>query len=66
MADKKTKCFIQIITPMMGYQNGDVVPVSIDENGRIKDDFWRRRVADAKNDGCVKVLKNPPKKRKAD
>lgn len=46
------------------YKAGSVVSVKADENGNVRDHYWKRRLEDAKIDGCVELVKQEPKKKK--
>ncbi len=45
-----------------GYPTGQVVTVEVDEHGTPFEELWRRRLKDAKIDGCVEVVpdEEPP------
>lgn len=40
---------------MPGFKAGSVVTVEVDANGVPVDQFWRRRVRDAKIDNCISL-----------
>ena len=42
-----------------GYAPGRVVSVEVDEHGTPLEEQWRRRLKDAKIDGCVEVVSDP-------
>lgn len=51
-----------------GYSEGQVLTLPCDEKGTVKDRFWRRRLKDAKRDGCCEIVtatKPKPKARAA-
>lgn len=37
---------------------GDVIEVPVSPQGTLKIKYWRRRLADAKTDKCVEILKD--------
>ncbi len=39
-----------------GFAAGQEVPVTVDDEGTPLDQFWRRRLRDAKRDQCCEVL----------
>lgn len=47
--------------PLLGHPVGSVVEVAAKADGSPAELFWRRRVRDAKTDGCVTVLTDEPK-----
>lgn len=48
-----------------GLKPGDTRPIEVDKNGTPIDRDWRRRMNDAKIDGCISVVKETkPKKSK--
>ena len=48
-----------------GYPAGQVVAVEVDEHGTPLEELWRRRLKDAKIDGCVEVVPDPQPEPKA-
>lgn len=40
-------------TPLRGYKAGQKLNLEVDENGTPIDKYWRRRLRDAKIDGCI-------------
>lgn len=57
---------IEIVHGFFHHKNGDVVKLDTVAPGVPKDIYWRRRIRDAKTDGCIKVLKPAKKNRKVD
>ena len=48
---------IRINTTLPGYGvAGDVVTVMTDHRGTVMNRFWRRRLRDAKHDGCCELI----------
>jgi len=46
-----------------GYQPGQVIDAALDREGVLIDKFLRRRLADARFDNCIQIVK--PKKQSA-
>lgn len=44
-------------------RHSGVVTLVLDENGKVKSKFWRRRLKDAEIDNCVEII-NTKSKRK--
>jgi len=51
--------FLRVRGPVPGHRVGDVVRVPTDEEGTPLELAWRRRLQDAKLDGCVEVVEDP-------
>lgn len=51
---------IKVNRRLPGYRVGQVVEVKADAEGTPLDQFWRRRLRDARMDGCCEVVA-PPK-----
>ena len=45
-----------------GLKPGDKKEIEVDDNNVPKDQQWRRRLKDAKVDGCVELMKTKKKK----
>lgn len=52
-------------TPLRGHDAGAEIRVKTDKNGTVIDPYWRRRLRDSKVDGCVELVDNKKKARKA-
>lgn len=50
------KIRIQVNVNLPGHAQGQIVEVSCDAHGNPLDLYWRRRLRDAKRDGCVEVV----------
>jgi len=48
---------LRVLKPLPGRRAGEVVRVEADENGTPLSREWRRRLRDAKTDGCVEVVR---------
>jgi len=48
---------IRVNKPVDGFKEGDEVKVTTDDAGIPLDRSWRRRLADAKQDGCCEIVK---------
>jgi flagellar basal body L-ring protein FlgH len=48
---------IKVTKNMSAYKVGDIITVPIDEKGTPKSLFWRRRLKDAKMDGCCEIVR---------
>ncbi len=53
---------IQVKKQMANHSVGDIVHLDADDNGVPIDFFWRRRLRDAKMDGCCEIMKSVPSK----
>lgn len=53
---KLNRLTIKINGTIVGYQKGQEVSVSADENGTPYDQFWRRRLKDAEIDNCCEIV----------
>lgn len=47
---------LQVNIAMNGYKVGDKIKLKTDSNGIILDTFWRNRLKDASQDGCVEIF----------
>lgn len=52
---------IEIVHGFTKHEAGDIVKVETVAKGVPKDVYWRRRIRDAKIDGCIKIV-GPVKK----
>lgn len=52
---------LKINSPHLGYSIGTEVDVEVNKQKVPLSRFWRRRLADAKTDNCVEVVKKPSK-----
>lgn len=46
---------------LRGHPAGRILRTPCDDNGVVINFFWRRRVEDSENDGCLEVLRKIPK-----
>lgn len=51
---------IRVKHGIAGRESGEVVKVEARENGDPEDLFWRRRLRDARVDGCCEVVEDEP------
>ena len=58
MEDKMAQVMIRNKSdvPLHGLQPGKVIQIEVKGNGSPKDKHWRRRLRDAKIDGCVEIV----------
>lgn len=54
---------IKINHGIAGRREGDIINVE-SKDGVPRDNFWRRRLRDAKRDNCCEVVKSSPPKKK--
>ena len=47
---------VRVNKALPGYSAGTVVPVECDDAGVPLEEFWRRRLNDAKIDGCCELV----------
>lgn len=55
---------ILVKTPLLNHKANAVITVDADENGKPLDNYWRRRLRDAKIDNCCEIVVPEPKKTK--
>lgn len=55
---------LKINSSLKAHKIGDIIAVPVDENGNIIDNYWRRRLLDAKIDNCVEIFKEKIAKNK--
>jgi len=58
---KKRTIRLQINKPLQGLQKGATIKLVADENSLPVDNYWRRRLKDADQDGCVEILASKKK-----
>lgn len=56
---KKVKFIVK--ADIHGYKSGQTVLIEMDKNGTPIDRLWRRRLKDAKIDGCIVEAPQPKK-----
>lgn len=54
---------LKINTPLRGHQEGAVIRIKTDKGVIPVDGYWRRRLNDAKTDGCVELIGAKTKKK---
>jgi hypothetical protein len=59
------KIRVSILKNIPGHVKGQIVEVAVDGKGIPLDRAWRRRLADAKTDSCIEIMK-PSEKIDAD
>lgn len=59
-----SKIKIQVNHGLADYDDGEIVEVEAMETGEPAELFWRRRLRDAKVDGCCEVVQEPKKSRR--
>ena len=52
------------VVPLFKLKPGGSMQIDVDENGIPLDMHWRRRLRDAKSDGCVEIVKEQKKEKK--
>ena len=56
LKDYETKQ-LKINLPVRGHKAGDIVRIKVGAWGMPIDPYWRRRLKDARIDGCVEIVK---------
>jgi len=55
---------VRVNGPIPGFREGQLVPVKVDCEGTPLEVLWRRRLRDAKFDGCCEIVKESEPKPK--
>lgn len=55
---------VKVLGTIPGHPKGSVVSVRCDSEGTPLEEKWRRRIRDAKRDGCVEVSRPEPPRRR--
>jgi len=52
------KIQVKLNMPLQGFAVGRIINLEVDENGTVKDYFWRRRLQDSVIDNCVEIVED--------